>query len=148
MNCAKLILAIILLICSNTLVAQQKESMRNNQNDTTCLLPGEEALAYAIVEQKPLFNEEADLIKFQSWLYSNFLIPPQFQEASFQGTIVVEFIVNRNGYVCGAKILRPLDRLLDAEALRVINESPQWTPAIHRGKNVSVRILIPIRIKL
>lgn len=129
------------------LTAQQKVTITAVQPDITCLLPDEEALPYAIIEEKPLFNGDEDLLKFREWVYENIRIPQEYGDEAFQATIIVEFIVNRNGDVCNAKIVRPIDRLMDVEVLRVVNESPRWQPATRRGKNVSVTILIPVRIR-
>ena len=139
-----LLVALVCMIASFTF-AQNTSGINA---DTTCLLPGEETMLYSEVENKPMFNNEEDLVKFRDWVYANFCLPKEYRDVSFQGTIVVELVVNRKGNVCATRIVRPIDRLLEKEALRVVNESPQWQPATHRGENVSVRILIPIRLRL
>lgn len=145
MRMIKLVLLMgMLFIWTANLSAQQNDYV---QADTTCLLRGEEMFMYGLVEEKPLFNGEEDLNVFLQWFHTNIRIPEEYKDASFQGMFAVEFIINRNGYLCNARVIRPVDRLLDAEVLRVVNESPKWQPAVNRSKNVSVKVVIPVRIK-
>lgn len=144
----RLILIATLVTVSFSLTAQEKSAVMVEQADTTCLLPNEEVLPYTIVDEKPLFNEKSELSEFLNWMFANLRYPEEYGDISLQGTIVVSFVVNRNGYVCNAEIIRSMDKLIDAEVLRAINQSPQWQPAVFRGKNVSVNVVIPLRIKL
>ena len=60
---------------------------------------------------------------------------------------LIEFIIDIDGSLINAKIIRNVDPLLDAEALRVINSSPKWTPGKHGDKLVKVKYTLPIRAK-
>ena len=48
---------------------------------------------------------------------------------NIQGRVTVQFTVNEVGKVCDVKVLQGVCEELDNEALRVIKESPLWTPA-------------------
>ena len=50
-----------------------------------------------------------------------------------EGTVVVEFIVSKEGKVYDLKVAHSVDKYLDEEALRVMRQSPDWTPAITGG---------------
>lgn len=74
--------------------------------------------------------------------------PAAAQEKGIQGKVYVTFVVSRNGTVADCKIARGVDPLLDAEALRVVNELPKWVPGKQRGEFVNVSYTIPINFQL
>jgi TonB family protein len=65
-----------------------------------------------------------------------------------QGKVFVNFVVNSNGKVDRAKVVRSIDPDLDAEAIRVVNSLPDWTPGRQRGEAVDVSYTIPISFSL
>ena len=58
--------------------------------------------------------------------------------------IFVDFIVEKDGSLSHIEIVRGLNPVLDAEALRVTKLLPHWTPAKLDGKPVRVRYTIPV----
>jgi len=75
---------------------------------------------------------------WRAWLARNLQYPPIAQENGIQGTVVVSFIVEKDGRVTNAKVVRGKDPLLDKEALRIINHMPNWIPG--RQNNQLVRV--------
>jgi len=57
-------------------------------------------------------------------------------------------VVDKDGSIKNAKILRAVDPLLDAEALRVVKSMPKWTPGKEKGKAVAVQFTLPIKFAL
>ena len=57
-------------------------------------------------------------------------------------------MVEKDGSISGAKVVKSVDPLLDAEALRVINAMPNWTPGKQNGKVVRVKYTVPISFNL
>ena len=101
---------------------------------------------YDVVEVPPVFagGEKAMF----EYLSKNIRYPVEAQKQKIQGRVVVQFVVNDEGKVSNAKIVYSIDTYLDAEALRIINAMPDWTPGKQGGKNVSVRYVLPIQFKL
>ena len=60
------------------------------------------------------------------------------QENGIQGKVYVKFVVNEQGSVSDAQILRGVDQSLNTEALRVINSLPNFKPGKQRGNPVRV----------
>ncbi len=54
------------------------------------------------------------------------------------------FIVEKDGSVSNVTVVKGVDPLLDDEAVKVISESPKWTPGLQRGEPVRVRYSIPL----
>lgn len=107
----------------------------------------EEEEFYTIVEQMPTF-QGGDIDKFRQWVNKNITYPMAAREAGIEGTVRCEFIVNAQGKVENVRVLRSVEGLLDAEAVRVLSSSPNWAPGKQQGKAVKVKVNIPIVFKL
>ena len=64
------------------------------------------------------------------------------------GTVYIEFIVGKDGKLRDAKVKRPIDPWLDAEALRVAKMLDCFTPGKQGGTNVDVYFVLPVRFSL
>ena len=74
---------------------------------------------------------------------------PETAEADeLEGKVFVQFVVAPDGKVGNVEVLKSVRDDLDAEAVRVISEMPAWTPVKQEGKNVSVKMVLPIAYKL
>ncbi|MDD4991052.1 MAG: energy transducer TonB [Paludibacter sp.] len=131
---------------------------------------------YDMAEKMPQYQGgESELMKFIS---QNVKYPIKAQENNVMGVIVVRFIVNKEGRVEQAEIIKATTnkstnlkelnvvgygnttektaieeqnasvKLLEQEALRVVNAMPQWTPGEQNGEKVSVYYILPISFKL
>ena len=101
---------------------------------------------FQVVEQMPDFpGGQAALMKY---LGSNTVYPPIAKENDIEGTVYVQFVVDKTGAVTNVKVARPVDKYLDKEALRVVSSMPKWKPGKQNGKEVSVYYTVPIRFKL
>jgi len=74
--------------------------------------------------------------------------PPAAQAAGVEGTVYIGFVINKEGTVTDLKVVRGVNRDLDAEALRMIRAMPKWKPARFEGNLVSMRFTLPVRFKL
>lgn len=95
-----------------------------------------------IAEQMPEFPN------LNQWISNNLRYPIIAQERGIQGTVIVAFVVNKDGTLSNLKIKETIDPNLNKEALRVVKAMPKWTPGKQDGKNVSVKYSIPINFKL
>lgn len=77
--------------------------------------------------------------------------PENALEANITGKVILQFVIDKNGKITQAEVVRPVHYLLDKEALRVINEIGRkytWKPGIEHGEKVCVRYTIPISFNL
>jgi protein TonB len=84
---------------------------------------------------------------FQAWkrfLERNLRFPPV---EDVQGTVVVQFVVDREGNVSEVEAISGPEELR-AEAVRVIKKSGKWTPAIQNGHQVKSVKKQPIVFRL
>ncbi len=82
------------------------------------------------------------------YLNKNLKYPERAINSSIEGVVRVGFIVDENGKIIEPRIFRSVEFSLDEEALRMIKESPGWTPAIQKGKKVKSYKMQPIVFKL
>jgi len=102
--------------------------------------------AFDVVEEMPQFPGGApELMKFLSMTVK---YPVAAEKAGTQGRVIASFIVEKDGSISGAKVVKNVSEELDAEALRVINAMPNWTPGKQNGQAVRVKYTIPISFRL
>lgn len=101
---------------------------------------------FTIVEQMPSFpGGDAELLQYLS---KNTKYPAIAKDAGIQGTVYVTFVINKDGEVSDVKVLRSIGGGCDEEAIRVVENMPDWTPGKQRGKSVPVQYNLPIRFTL
>jgi TonB family protein len=103
----------------------------------------EDPEVFFLVEEMPVFmggGPEA----FRNYIAENLRYPATAADDGIEGRVFVQFVVKADGSVGEARIVRGVDPRLDREALRVVNESPKWTPGRQRGENVNVAFTFPV----
>ena len=101
-----------------------------------------------VVDNPPKFNGDFAGVEFQKYVISTMIYPKEAIKKRISGRVVVEFAIDVDGSLVDAKVKRKAHRLLNAEALRVINSSPKWSPGIQKGKPVKVKYVYPINFNL
>ena len=93
---------------------------------------------FDVVEEMPQFpGGPAALFEFLS---KNIQYPKDAEKAKLQGRVIVTFVVKKDGSITDAKVVKSVAPSLDAEALRVINAMPNWTPGRQNGQPVSHKL--------
>lgn len=106
----------------------------------------EEEVVFSVIENMPEFEGgEKEMTKF---LMKNLNYPEQAREKGVMGNVYVSFVVNKEGKVTDAKVIKGIGSGCDEESLRVVNLMPDWKPATQRGKAVKCRMNLPIRYNL
>lgn len=107
----------------------------------------EEQTIFEVVEQMPEFPN-GGMAGLMQYLNKNIKYPTIAQENGTQGRVSIQFVVNKDGSIVDAKVVRGVDPYLDKEALRVINTMPKWKPGMQRGKPVRVKYTVPVMFRL
>lgn len=84
---------------------------------------------------------------WQRYLIKTLRYPQEAQDNEIQGTVVVQFIVDKAGIVSDVEAISGPKELRD-EAVRVIKKSGQWTPAVQNGRQVKSYKKQPIQFRL
>ena len=87
-------------------------------------------------------------VALQRDLASKVVYPEIAKDNGVHGKVYVRFVINSLGEVDKVQIARPVDPLLDAEAIRVVKLLQKWTPGKQQGTPVSVWYTVPINFTL
>ena len=109
------------------------------------IVPDDDDKVYDVVEQQPEFPGGTS--GMAKWLGDNIKYPAEAAKQGIEGRVIVQFVVGSDGTVGDVKVVRPVNPLLDQEALRVINAMPKWTPGKQDGKPVAVKYTIPVTFR-
>lgn len=101
---------------------------------------------YIVVEEEPEFP--GGIQALADYLRDNIKYPEACRKDSIQGRVFIRFVVEKDGSISGAKVLKGVHELLDAEAMRVISAMPKWKPGKLSGKTVRVQYVIPVNFSL
>jgi protein TonB len=123
----------------------------NSVNPERIKLPEEtsdpkEDTIFRVVEKMPEFP--GGLPALYEYLGKNIVYPKMAREVNIQGTVVLGFVVEKDGSLFNIQIERSPDQLLSDEALRVVTAMPHWSPGLQRNKPVRVSFYLPIKFTL
>lgn len=111
--------------------------LRNLGYDDPLLLDEEESIPFNQLDEKPKFMG-GDLNNFTRWVSSKIDYPRMALENDVQGAVHLSFDIRRDGSIANIKVVRSVSPKLDREAVRVVSQSPKWTPGRYQGKAVKV----------
>ena len=84
----------------------------------------------------------------KTYLNDSIRYPMDAYESGIAGIVVIKMVVEADGSITNAKVVRSVSPSLDAEALRVVLAMPKWIPAQHNGRAVPVYYNLPVRFKI
>lgn len=126
----------------NTLEADNIEEMQEHETMPASPLPDNDGNApLRIVEELPEFP--GGMTEFMKWLTNALRYPQRSKQLKQQGTVVVSFVIEKDGSVTNINFVKQTHTALDAEVLRVLRIMPKWTPAKQHGKPCRAVIAVP-----
>ena len=128
-----------------------------NQMMNDSLPPGNEV--FKVVEEMPLFKgcdgiedmaerKKCGDEKMLNFIYQNLKYPEEAEATGVEGVVVCSFIIEQDGSISNAKIIRSIGSGCDKEVLRVVNSMPNWTPGKQHGQTVRVQYNLPVKFSL
>lgn len=85
------------------------------------------------------------MVKFIS---SKMRYPGIARRMGVQGTVYVSFVINTDGRVINAQVVKGISKECDAEAIRVVSMMPAWSAGRQGNVPVMVRMVLPIKFRL
>jgi len=101
---------------------------------------------FVTIDLQPGFPGGMD--KFYEYLSKNIKYPEAALKNNIQGKVFLSFIVETTGELSSIKVERGLGFGMDEEALRVMENSPKWTPGYSGNTPVRVKYNIPMSFTL
>ena len=102
---------------------------------------------FEVAEEMPEFPG-GGMSAFMDYIKTNMRYPASAKENGTQGRVTVQFVVDEDGSIKDSKVLRSVDKDMDAEALRLINTMPKWKPGRQKGQPVAVKFTVPVMFRL
>jgi protein TonB len=138
----KLIILFVLFILSASIYAQTEEIeiIEVEEADTT------NNDVFTVVEETPSFP--GGELKLYEFLANNMEYPDEAEKMGITGIVYVNFIIEQDGSISNARILRDIGGGCGEEVLRVVNSMPKWNPGKQRGKTVRVQYNLPVKFTL
>ncbi len=101
---------------------------------------------YVFIEESASFpgGEEA----LYAYLNKNLQYPELARESNITGTVVIKFVVEKDGSITKASILREIGGGCGKEALRVVKNMPKWKPGKTEGHAVRSEFTLPVTFEL
>ncbi|MDD3040938.1 energy transducer TonB [Bacteroides sp.] len=128
----------IVLIMSLTVYAHStKADVNPNQSDDK---------VYKRVNVMPSYPGGAEGIL--SFIAKNIRYPKDALESGKQGTVICEFIINKDGSFSDIVVKKSIFPSLDKEAIRVIKSFPKWKPGLEDGKAVRILYSLPVNFRI
>jgi protein TonB len=133
-------------------------STENNEGDTDWGLPNTQDDGPGMTDVQPeqpeavvdVAEEDAEFPggyeKLNAFINATIDYPEEALELGVKGRVVVRFVVEKDGRVSNASVERPIVECpsCNKEALRIINQMPNWTPAKNAGRPVRLWVRVPI----
>lgn len=116
---------------------QQEQQEQQNIDETE---------VFVVVDEQAEFP--GGLEAMMKFLGENVKYPVEAQKNGVEGRVICNFVIMKDGTITDVNVVRGIDSLLDAEAVRVIESMPKWKPGKHRGEEVNVRYTLPINFRL
>ncbi len=101
---------------------------------------------FQVVEQQPEFPGGASALL--GYLGKNIKYPAAASRANVSGRVFMTFVVNTDGSIQDAQVLKGLGFGCDEEALRVVKTMPKWKPGKQSGRPVRVKYNLPVSFVL
>ncbi len=150
-----------ILLMANNIDAMARITGNKAPTVTSEIIPDSESAAIAAIPQTPqdttVFTVVEDMPQYPggtatllNYLAQNIKYPEKAQKEGIQGRVIVHFIINKDGSISDVALApgRGITPELDAEAIRVVEAMPNWTPGKQRGEPVRVKYTLPVTFRL
>ncbi|MEO9965109.1 MAG: energy transducer TonB [Reichenbachiella sp.] len=101
---------------------------------------------YSLADQQPSYP--GGMSAFFKYVQTSMQYPDNAKAQNIEGRVFVEYVVEKDGSISNARVLKSLHADCDKEAVRLVMNSAAWTPGQIDGKVVRVKMALPLNFKL
>lgn len=101
---------------------------------------------FLVAENAPEFPGGEDSL--YAYIARNIKYPETAKKEKIEGRVFVTFVIEKDGQVSSAKILRDIGGGCGEEAIRVVKSMPKWKPGTQRGNPVRFQFNLPVSFML
>ncbi|MCW3090442.1 MAG: energy transducer TonB [Ferruginibacter sp.] len=134
-----------------------KVDKNKKKGKVTIVAPAKQPITTTMEMDKEGFYKNTEILPaypggekaLERFFEKNIVYPDDATENNAEGTVNLTFAVDENGKVYNPVVTsNPVGYGIEAEAIRVFKQMPNWTPGRIKGKNVKTRYTLPIRFQL
>lgn len=136
-----------------------KETVKGNDDapqvieEPVVAAPAEKPVEVEAEEEVLLFAEESPEYPggagaMYGYIGKSIRYPSQAKRMGLEGTVVLAFVVEKDGSISNVSAVRGIGGGCDEEAARVVASMPKWKPAKQNGKSVRMRFTLPVKFQL
>jgi TonB family protein len=122
------------------------DSQKPDKKKVTKKVSSTDSSIYNVPEEMPQYPGGTSALL--SFIGANLKYPADAKENKVEGKVFIQFVVNSEGKVQDAKVVKRLSSSCDNEALRVVNMMGRWIPGKQKGKPVNVKYTLPIMFSM
>ncbi|MBR1556229.1 MAG: TonB family protein [Prevotella sp.] len=119
---------------------------KNIPQELLSLGDDDDVMRFGTLEINPMFPGGPEA--WQNWIGKNLFYPQEALKKKVGGTVIVTFIVEKDGSITDIWVRESVDPVLDKEAIRVAKKMPRWNPGFFNGEPVRVRYNLPLTFEL
>ena len=135
---------LFLALCAGVISLQaQTDNTKSNNNYREVTV--DEGVFVKVENPAEFPGGEEALFKYS---VNNIQYPEQAKKEKISGRVYVSFIVEKDGSISNAEVIRGIGGGCDEEALRVVRNMPKWKPGTQRGKPVRFQYTLPLNFKM
>lgn len=116
------------------------------QSENTTPKESNDDQIFTICEKRPEFP--GGLSALQEYLVAHTNYPAKAKQNNIQGTVLVNFVVEKDGSITNVTVEFGTHKLLDKEAIRVVKSMPKWSPGESNGRKVRAYFTLPFNFQL
>lgn len=131
----------VLFLCTAAVAAPPADSLTSEDHT----LPQEEVLT--IAEVMPAFSG-GTLLDFRQWVTGQIIYPTEARKRRIEGDVVVTFVIDREGNLGRINVIASPDPTLADEVIRILKNSPAWSPGRNGTQPVSVMMSLPVMFRI
>lgn len=110
-----------------------------------CLAQQDDTI-YSLADQQPTYP--GGMSAFFKYVQTNLVYPESAKASGLEGRVFVEYVIEKDGTVTNARVLKSLSKECDKEAIRLVTNSAKWNPGKIDDKVVRVKMALPLNFKI
>lgn len=114
--------------------------------NTSSIEDNSEIVDHSLVEEQPQYPG-GDIVIFND-IFSNLVYPTIAQKQELQGTVIIRFVVEKDGSIGETKVEKSLSPECDKAAVSAIKKLKKFAPAKQNGMPIRVWYRLPVRFRL
>jgi periplasmic protein TonB len=135
------------LLATFTLTAYADEAVTKQDSTSSAKEKTlEEDQLYEIVEE--MANFPGGMAAMMQFIARNLVYPDEAKENDIEGTVVVAFVIEKDGSLSNFRILKDIGGGCGEAVIDVFKLMPLWEPAKLRGQPVRINMKAPVKFKI